>query len=312
VKQQTLSERIAEACKNHDIMGVLGLTENRPLIVCPLPQHAHKRNTPSFSIFWWKGKQRWRCHGSCDLEGDVVDLIGYMRVPGYDKRDLEKIRQALALINERFEVSIPEPVKEVVLTGREYLDFLPAGEEAIQYAASRGLNEETVKRFRLGQMGHHMTIPLFEEGMLKGIKMRNMHKCDPDRRFFQMAGSRLGLFNYDHVNLRTGPVLVVKGEIPAMLLHQMGYAACAPTAGEGSYKGQTQRWTGALALASVIVIGDNDEPGRVLGKKRSIMFGGMLFFPPEQFKDIDAWILADREHAVESIQRWIEKAVSNY
>lgn len=309
---KTLTEKIAEACQSHDIRSVLGLSDNAKVILCPLPQHAHKKNTPSFSIFWRGGKQWWRCHGSCDMEGDVVDLVGFLRVPGYDKRDWTKIREALELINERFEIAVPEPEKEVILTGREYLDFLPPGEEVIQYAASRGLTEETVKQFRLGQSGHFMSIPLFEEGILKGIKMRNMWKCDPDRRFYQMMGSRLGLFNYDHVYLRTGPVFVVKGEIPAMLLHQMGYAACAPTAGEGSYKGNVPRWTGALVLACKIIVGDNDEPGRVLGKKRAMLFGGSLVFPPEQHKDVDAFILAEPEQAKETLKQWAETALAEW
>jgi hypothetical protein len=64
-----------------------------------------------------------------------------------------------------------------------------------------------------------------------------------------MEGSRLGLFNYDKVYLSTGTVFVVKGEIPAMLLQQLGYAACAPTAGEGSYKGQVFRWNTQKKIA---------------------------------------------------------------
>ena len=190
-----------------------------------------------------------------------------------------------------------------MLSGREYLAFLPHGAEVI---ASRVLTEETLKLFRVGQSSHYMTMPLFEDGVLRGIKLRNIWKRDPNYRFFQLEGSRLGLFNYDHVYLHTETVFVLKGEIPAMLLHQLRYKACAPIGGEGGYKGQVQRWNTALALASVVVVGENDEPGRVLGKKRSILFGGKLVFPPNQYKDIDAWILADRDHALDVIQQWNE------
>lgn len=309
---KTLTDRIADACNNHDIRNVLALTDRAKVIVCPLPNHAHKKNTPSFSIFWRGGKQWWRCHGSCDMEGDVVDLVGFMRVAGYDKRNPDKIREAVNLLDDRFEIAVPVPEKEVMLSGREYLKFLPPGDEVIEYAATRGLQRETLATFKVGQSGHYMTIPLFEEGVLKGIKMRNIWKCDPKFRFFQMEGSRLGLFNYDKVYLSTGVVFVVKGEIPAMLLHQMGYVACAPTAGEGSYKGQVFRWNTALALASKVIVGDNDEPGRVLGRKRAMLFGGMLVFPPDQHKDIDAWILADPAAAVQQLNAWKTQAESEY
>lgn len=307
---KTLSELIADTRATHDIRNILGLSKNDRVIVCPLPQHAHKKNTPSFSIFWRGGKQWWRCHGSCDMEGDVVDLVGFMRVNGYDKRNPDKIREAVNLLDDRFEITVPVPEKEVMLSGREYLKFLPPGDEVIEYAATRGLTPETLTVFKVGQSGHYMTIPLFEEGVLKGIKMRNIWKCDPKYRFFQMEGSRLGLFNYDRVEFRTGAVFVVKGEIPAMLLHQMGYVACAPTAGEGSYKGQVFRWNTALALASKVIVGDNDEPGRVLGKKRAMLFGGTLVFPPDTYKDIDQFILAEPEQSRETIQRWIEQALA--
>lgn len=309
---KTLTERIQDACATHDIRSVLGLTGRDKVILCPLPQHVHKRNTPSFSIFTRGRKQWWRCHGSCDMEGDVVDLVGFMRISDYNKRDPAKISEALTLLDGHFEVVIPKPEKEVLLSGREYLKFLPPGEEVVEYASQRGLSAATIQRFRVGQSGHYMTMPLFEDGMLRGIKMRNIWKCDPDRRFFQLEGSRLGLFNYDAVYLKSGTVFIVKGEIPAMLLHQLGFQACAPTGGEGSYKGQVEKWNTALALASKIVIGDNDGPGKVLGKKRALLFGASLVFPPEKFKDIDEFILSDPEQSIASIMKWRDEAQSAY
>lgn len=97
-----------------------------------------------------------------------------------------------------------------------------------------------------------------------------------------------------------------------MLLHQHGLTACAPTGGEGSYKGQVAKWNTALALSAVVIIGDNDEPGRVLGKKRNMLFGGTLQFPPERFQDIDKWILADPIDALAALTQWGEKAKSEW
>src|SRR5512133_2935468 len=151
---KTLAELVADARSTHDIRDVLGLRDRERLIVCPLPQHVHKRNTPSFSIFWRRNMQWWRCHGSCDIEGDVVDLVGYLRVPGYDKRDPDKIRAAVELIDSRYQVKMPKPEPEVRLRGNEHIFYLPPGEEAVEYAKSRGLNDATIEKYKLGQHEH--------------------------------------------------------------------------------------------------------------------------------------------------------------
>lgn len=312
MRPKTLTEQIREASSKYDIRSVLGLTNRSKVIVCPLPFHIHKNNTPSFSIFTRGGKQWWRCHGSCDLEGDVVDLVGFMRVPGYDKKNPGKIREALECLDQRYIVSPPKLDEVNLLSGTEYLKFLPPGKEVIEYASSRGLNELTIKEFKIGQSGHYMTIPLFEDGILKGVKMRNILPSDKRLRFMQLPGSRLGLFNYDNVYLKTDVTFIVKGEIPAMLMHQLGFQVCAPTGGEGSGRRQAFRWNTALALSSIVVIGDNDAPGKALAQKRADLFGAMLVFPPERYKDVDEWILDEEHVAVNQIRAWREQAKNLY
>jgi hypothetical protein len=61
----------------------------------------------------------------------------------------------------------------------------------------------------------------------------------------------------------------------------------------------TQSIIRALALADVVVIGDNDpdpkvrEETRKLAERRAKELNGKLFFPPEQYKDVDEWIVDD-------------------
>lgn len=294
----TLKDDIAEACATHDMYTVLGLPSRKKVILCPLPTHIHKSNTPSFSIFWNKGRQWWRCHGMCHQEGDIVDLIGYLRVPGYQKGNATYQRQALALLDERYEAQVVLPEKEVGLSGSAWLDFLPPGPEVIEYARTRGLTPETLKRFNIGQSKNFMTMPCFEDHKLLGVKLRNTRE---GMRFFQLKGSRQGLFNFDSVYLRRGTVFVVKGEIPCMLLDQLGFPACAPTGGEG---GWSERWRTCLAFASKVVIGDNDDAGRMLGKARAGLLDAALVFPDEKYKDIDQWLLEEPEQALHALNHW--------
>ena len=116
-----LKDQIDEADCTHDIRDVVG--SKKRTILCPLPQHRRINNTPSFSIYWKDGKQWWKCHGNCQLEGDLVDLVGYLRVTGYDRRDPAKVREALALVDSRYEFKIVEPPRVVTLDGNEWTKF---------------------------------------------------------------------------------------------------------------------------------------------------------------------------------------------
>ena len=267
-------------------------------ILCPLPDHKHHNYTPSFSIFWADNRWRWRCHGNCDRQGDVIDLIGYMQVPLYDKRDTDKLGKAIAaLTGNGFHPAAPRPPKRKrgpVLAPNLWRKFLPPGPEVAAYARKRGLSPATLEQFKVGQHKNWMTIPVFHNHQLIGIKMRNMGE---GLRYRSVKGSVSGLFNHDAVKYALGRVYVTKGEIAAMVLCQHGLLACAPTGGESMQI--TDDMATLLALADVVVIGDNDrDPAvraktRALAEKRADILKGKLFFPPEEFKDVDEWVLSD-------------------
>jgi hypothetical protein len=293
-----LTQAIEETRRTHDMHDIVGSKKKK--IVCPLPMHRHKNNTPSFSIYWRNRVQHFACHGNCGMEGDVVDLVGYLRITGYDRNQLPMRKAALSLLTDRFEAKIVVPEKDTVLEGNEWREFLPPGPDVIAYAAQRGLTSETLAKFMVGQSDHWMSMPCFQEGRLRGIKLRNMR---PGLRYMSLAGSRAGLFNYDRVYLTHQPVLIVKAEIPAMLLDQLGFLACAPTGGEGSWR-DSKTWRTALAFARKIVVGDNDDVGRKLGEVRADLLNAELTYPPDPYKDLDEFYLASPDECVQTIQGW--------
>jgi hypothetical protein len=69
-----------------------------------------------------------------------------------------------------------------------------------------------------------------------------------------------------------------------------------PTGGEGMQ--MTKEIIQVLALADEVVIGENDPDPRVreetrkLAERRAKEIGGNLFFPPDEYKDGDEWILS--------------------
>jgi DNA primase len=293
---------IGDIRRLYDIRDLLSLSARRRWIVCPLPRHPHKNYTPSFSIYDGRdGVQRFKCHGNCGAQGDVIDLAGYLWVPGYNPRGTNDVAKAIEMLGIRGNVHIPtsEKTKVVSLGVRAHEKYLPIGEEARAYAHSRGINDESIEKFQIGQDRTWMTMPYFRDGRLRGIKKRNCCTSNQSLRYIADKGSKGDLFNIDSVRYTNGSVLIVKAEIPAILLDQYGFKSVAPTGGEGSWD---EQWRTDLGLSRLTVIGDNDGPGRKLAIKRATKFAAVLEFPPKEFKDIDEYMLARPQEA----RQWLE------
>jgi hypothetical protein len=296
------------------IADVLHIDSGKRVIVCPLPGHPHHNNTPSFSIGIGKdGFEHFYCHGTCGREGDVIDLMGYMEIPGYDGKNPEHVSRAVSLLAGGTPINIAMPQQETpMLMQNAWMKYQPIGDLAIEYAVGRGLSAHTIGEFKLGQLTHTnleaLAIPVFCEDVLWAMKFRKI-EGPQTIRFWSEKGSRQGLFNLDHVKWVQEPVLILKGEIPVMLLHQMGFNACCMTGGEGQ---KVSDWVHYLTFATKrILVGDNDinpatrEKMQAFAKKRAEEWNAELRFPPSEYKDIDEWILKE-PFAVNEIRSWYD------
>ena len=311
-----ITHEFRDVARLYDIRDILRVNGRKRLIVCPLPQHAHHNNTASFSIFTaHDGRQKWVCHGNCQQSGDSLDLIGFLQIPGYDKKNGEHVKQAISLLTgHRINPPKPETTKAPMLSNGLYKLYLPADVEVVEYAARRGLTQETLTRFSIGQTRtstNWMTMPCLHGERLMGIKMRNLDARDKRDRFRSADGSVAGLFGYNFVNGTTRPVAIVKGEIPVMVLSQFGIVACAPTGGEGSYYKHEELLYPLAFARTRIVIGDNDKDPEVREKmtlaarRRGEIFRAKVFFPPDPYTGIDDFLLAEPKAALTAIRSWL-------
>ncbi len=305
--------KIREARQLYDMYDVLGVDRKQRVIVCPLPMHPHSNNTPSFSIYMDHGIQKFHCHGSCARMGDIVDLIGCLLITNYDDRNPEHVKRALTLLDAGYKISPPkQQVKQPGLVNTVWQDFTPPGPEVIEYARLRGLTPETLQKFRVGQSNMFnktwMTMPAFHMGRLMGVKMRNLNPSGNHDRYMGLPGSIAGLFNANGVYYSTDAILIVKAEIPVMLLDQHQILACAPTGGEGSM--DAELYSFMVWTRKRVLVADNDRDPKVRKKmdeallKRAEMFHAEIRRPPEAHKDIDDWILADPS-AIDAIKGWL-------
>jgi hypothetical protein len=304
---------IREARLLYDIKAILGMQDKR-VIVCPLPMHRHHNNTPSFSVYMDHGVQKFRCHGACGQSGDVLDLVGLMQIPGYDGKRIDHLRRALSLLSTGYKIGPPRQMRKVpMLENTAWQSFIPAGVEVIEYAQTRGLTPETLKRFGVGQSSMYnkvwMTMPTFHMGRLMGVKMRNLDALSAKDRYTSLPGSIGGLFNANAVYYTTDPVLITKAEIPTMLMMQNEILTCSPTGGEASNEAELYHFV--VWSRKRVVVKDNDLDPQVRAKmdaaavKRAEMFHAELKAPPEEWKDIDSWFLDEPNEALATIRSWL-------
>jgi hypothetical protein len=308
---------VRDARKLYDMYAILGFDPTKKTFVCPLPMHVHQNYTPSFSIFTKPdGVQYFRCHGSCGCSGDSIDLTGYLRISNYDPHDGEMVKRAIALLQSGYQISPPQTRKaRIARLPIDTIRNMPEpDDEVLAYALEkRGLTADTLHQFGVKMyesMGRkYMAIPTFHFGELIGIKLRNIHSTGKHDRFLLYPGSTTGLFGYSKVFANSAPVLIVKAEIPVMLLYQYGIHACGPSGSENVNRAELFK---PLAWAvKRVVVKDNDRNPEVRAKMdeyaaaRAKAFHAELKAPPGDVKDIDEWILRNGEEAIGTIKGWL-------
>lgn len=187
-------------------------------------------------------------------------------------------------------------------------------EDALEDAATfLRMPASSLQAFDIGWSAHWkawtfpMRNPLTKK--IVGIRTRT-----PSGRKFALTGSKQGYFICTFV--RPQPrVYLVEGPTDAAAVHSLGLEAI----GRASCLHVSPALRDALAGRTVIVVADNDDPGRS-GASRAVEYldrsRATVMSPPPQFKDMRAWISegANRQDvetlAREAIEDAMEKQVS--
>lgn len=131
----------------------------------------------------------------------------------------------------------------------------------------RGLDEETIKRFKLGYKpaDDRISIPIFDEHG-RCVNIRSYSRKDPLNKIISYgAGYGKGRL-YPIENLYNGEedVLLVEGEFDALVAIQKGFNAVTTTLGAGNWKSS---WNELFEGKNVIICYDNDDAGTVGAEK---------------------------------------------
>jgi DNA primase len=253
-------------------------------IVCPF----HQESTPSLHVYEDGG---WKCFG-CGRFGDVLDFVGYFKFgqtynPDTHFLDVVDLLGGLEIQPLPPQAKRPAPEKpKLALSLSDILHWhetMPTQRRA--YWHSRNLDDATVDRFFLGWDGTRYTIPALYRLVPFGVKRRQSEIDDGmGAKYVSVTGSRTGLFNLDAI-ATADSVVICEGEIDAMLLDKLNYAAVTTTGGAGTWKPDWARFF--AHVQRIVILYDNDKAGREgAAKVHATMRRAEIVTLPDGVKDV--------------------------
>lgn len=300
--------------------------------------HKHGDETPSLSF---KSGNYFKCW-ACDVSGSVIDL--YMQVNGVDfvqaVRELKErylvgggdYLQASTMTykppehNEVDEVS-PELIQTILGDFLDYCTGLTPEHMAYLTGNTRGLTEETIRRFRLASITdynatsghflnkygladlqavglfsekgnlvfykHRLLIPYLQAGKVVYLKARRLDDGKPK---YLNTGQETRLFNLDDLTTTAEDetIYITEGEFDCMVLVQNGFKAVG-VGGVTNFKEYEN--ANLFTRRDVVICYDNDESGKVKSEELGNILQGVcksveIKYLPDDIKDITDYFLS--------------------
>lgn len=185
----------------------------------------------------------WKCF-SCGAAGDVYQFYQEVHKVGFNEAKL-----AIEGLSKP-----PIPWETV----DKYKTILKNTEFRKKFLLEkRGLTEETIEKFNIGHDAERYTIPIPDHtGAIVNIRRYDPNAKGPDKVKNLKDRGMLRLFPW--VNINKENILLVGGELDAILANQKGLNAMTSTSGEMSW---SQSWDRLFKDKIVWICYDNDETG---------------------------------------------------
>lgn len=244
---------------------IVGETSNDFLCYCPFHSNRH---TSSFSVS--KEKGAFICFNpACGEAGTLVELVRRVM----QKNDYEALRfiatketESLNNFDELLADTMEEkPVFEVF--SLDTLDKLHAGlgksVKGKEYLNSRGINEDSMKHFKLGysENMNMVTTPVYSPDSIPiGIVGRSI-EGKSFKNSTNLPKSKT-LFNIQNAK-KFNNVIVVESNFDAIRIHQAGFPNVVATL--GGFLSTEQHSILNRYFNRITIMTDNDEAGRQLG-----------------------------------------------
>lgn len=246
---QELKEKVGQEAERIIAQG-LGLVRVGKKYKCPNGV-AHKHGDKSPSMSWDSKALQFLCF-AC---GTKIDIYEYYKV--YENLDHKEILEKFNM--EYMSNSNYTKPKSAEIPFK--YEMKPISDIQIKYLLSRGISEDTLKQFQIGNENGNLALPYLDNGVLTGVKIRNQNKENP--RYFSITNSVFGLFNKDNISKNSSTLIITEGEIDALVIYQCGFKnVVSPGNGGNSLAALIDRERYYInSFNSLIILSDNDETG---------------------------------------------------
>lgn len=243
---------------------------------CPLHEHPDTSGTPSATINFEKGL--YHCNASCG-GGTIRELIEML-----DREDKEASDTGIASYNPFGDddsddnvVDIGDararktgekraPLSEALVRGW-HKALMASKAPLTSFKKKRGLTDETLVKYEVGYeiRTERYTMPVRDaDGRLVNVR-RYKPDADVSQKVWNLTGHGSPPRLYPLSALEgADEVLVVEGELDALICNQNGFAAVSGTGGAQRWSAE---WSRLFKGKHVYICFDNDKDGRVGGKK---------------------------------------------
>lgn len=161
---------------------------------------------------------------------------------------------------------------------------------AREYLQTRGLNDETIKAFRIGQSGDSAVMfPYFKGGELVNVKYRTIR----EKKMWQESGAEPSLFNRDRIGPKLTELVITEGEIDAMTWDQYGLPAVSVPSGVRDTRWVEVEWEWLERFDTVYLSFDMDSAGEEAVKEVARRLGLWRCYRVElPYKDANECLVA--------------------
>ena len=237
-------EKVKDQVKITDVVERYGLHLNSSMkALCPF----HHEKTPSFSVDPKNGI--FTCFG-CGETGDVISFVSKIE----NIEPLEAARKLADMYNIDIEEFRSRP------TIKEYLQQCIRDVNKTDYFQTRGLTDDTVKKYCLGYDVKKDAVVIPYSSELRYYQRRSVK----EKRFYKPTVEDAGsepLFNQNGLYGNTKSVFIVESPICALSIMQCGSPAVALCGVQGKNK-LVKCVTAKKPSATLILCLDNDEAGK--------------------------------------------------
>lgn len=138
---------------------------------------------------------------------------------------------------------------------------LNPSKEVLDYLHSRGLTDQTISNFKVGQNSKgEIAFPYILNKKLVNIKSLAIERTDGKKNMHNIIGAKPSLFNQDNVEGDT--LVITEGEICAMSLWQYGIKNVVSVQnGAGDQKSIAESWDWLSNFKTIMIAYDNDPAG---------------------------------------------------